>query len=920
MEATGRIGAGKRRAGLLAAAALSGAAGLGTETLLLSSAGLALGYGRGVALGLGAWFAGWAIGAWFGGLIRTGAARALLVAGIVAGALAGLSVILLLAAGGAAVSETAATALGLLAIFVAALPQGFFLPLLDRLWSPAEGGARDVSLLYAASLAGGALGAIWIGTSLAGAYGRPTAAWCAGACALAAGVLGAMLGRRARGANGTQSEARTDPPDSIAPALAGLVIGLGTAWSIALQWIGLRLAVLWLGGMQPTLTAVLVAALLAFAAGAAVLPRLVPHGRRGIGAVLLLALVGSAWPLLPFHAVVVAAFDAPFARALFLVGPGVFALGALVPVVHRATRGESSRRLGGMLLHESWGALLGAPLVQWILVPRLGLGGTLAVLGAVMSLLLPLFLARKSHARWTVRPALLALLLVTLFLIPGLRATQPALVSPKLADPAFRVISFTEDAHFAVTVVQDGVLGERTLLTDDFRATGTGEDYLYMRVLGHLPVLLHPDPRRTCVLAFGTGTTAGAVALHPEVERIDVLELSRAVCEQAQFFFEVNHGVYDEGPWLAGESDPDARVALHLGDGRRTLARHPGAFDVITMEPLLPDSPFAVYLYTAEFYARAKSALAPGGLLCQWVPPHALEPATFDAVIDAFTRAFPWSGVFLFGTQVILIGGEREPTLSAARFPPEESELHAALAALGLDGPDGVIARFVTNGARWPTSARPLTDADPWVVYARRRRGRAVLADLPDNLRTLRLLEEDPPIAWRTASDASALRRLDGARLLHRAREAWEAERAGLPPSRDESLDSADSYRAALREGFADDPEVQVFERLARFDAARTSGVVALGAGQDGIALQLLLEAAALRPRRGDVHLFVAVAAERLGQPELALKAAMRALRLCPRVDETPQGGVALRLGLSRALVERARRDASLLARMRMME
>jgi spermidine synthase len=862
-------------------AALAGAAGLGAEVLLLSSAGLSLGYGRSGVIGLAVWVAGWAVGAWWSGRSRLAPAALLLAAGVGGLAAAPLAMLGLLALGTGAHGAAPSAGLALLALATPALLQGLFLPQLARIWRAPRATGAEASWLFALNLAGAVGGALWIGHALPLAVGRVGAAIGAGIVALLAGLLGAGL---ARGVPPhTPAAVHAEAPGALGPRVAGFVVGVGSAWAAILQGVGLRLGALQFGGMQPALSATIAAALLTLAVGALVVPRCVPPGARGVGAVLCLCALSSTWFLVPR----VAAAVAPLARehgrlvaALWMLGPALLPFGALVPVLHRALAGESGRRLGGLLLHEAWGAALVVPFVSWCVVPRFGLSGALAT-GALLGLAAQLFVdVRGGRVAWTLVGPPVALVLILL-------GPAPARLTPALDDPAFRVLAFTEDADFAVTVVEDGVQGERALLTDGFRATATGDMYLYMRVLGHLPLVLHPAPARVGVLAFGTGTTAGAVALHPAVERLDVLELSGAVLSFADHFRDVNGGVLD-----------DPRVRVHLGDGRRTLAQHEGAFDVLTMEPLLPDSPFAVYLYTAEFYARARRSLAPGGLLCQWVPPHALPPATFDAVVDAFARAFPWSGVFLFGSQVILIGGDAVPPLARERFDAR-GPLAAALDELGLESPSGALARFVTEGARWPRVERPLTDGDPWVIYLERPPGNEQLAWLPLNLRRLRGLEGQPPAAWRAAADPAAWARLDAARLLHRAREAWELERYGgaLPVPADPLLDSFARSMAALAEGGVSDPEVRHLARLAAFDEARTAGFRALQKGLYADALVRCTRAVELRPERADVHLFLAMAAAGAGRPGPASKALRRALQLCPRLLETEQGKAAARAG-----------------------
>jgi len=925
---------GPGRALVLVGAALAGCGGLALEVVLLSCAGLALGYGRSAAIGLAVWIATWAVGAWVAGRSAGAPPRRFVALGLACLGAAGVSTQVLLWAGHRAPGSLVASVLGGLAIALAAFPQGLFLPWLARLDAAGSGRARDLSILFGANLSGSVLGSFALGDWCAGRVGRVPTAWIAGAASLVAALLAAHLARRARGAVAGTPGVAAPAPRALGRGAAGVVIGIATLWTLGLEWVGLRLGVLWLGDMQPALSAVLAASLIALFVGALALPPLVFRDARGVALLLALGGLATLWPLhaapglraldawlakpreggalpgaMPPEAIVALSAwvlhptrvlrEVPalreLAQALLLVGPALLPFGAVVPVVHRVVAGESGRRLGALLLHEAWGALLGVPLVHFFLVPRFGLAGALAglcICGALAALAL---------ARATPRGALPAAMLCALGAVHAATARQPALDAPVLADPALETLAFTEDESFAVTVVDDGVRGERTLLTDAFRATAVGDDYLYMQVLGHLPVLLHPAPRRVAVLAFGTGTSAGAVFQHEAVRRIEVLELSRAVCEQAAFFEEVNHGVLAAGLDRLLDAAPQERVAVLLGDGRRRLAERPRRYDVITMEPLLPDSPFAVYLYTREFYARAREALTEGGLLCQWVPPHALEPAKFEVVVDAFTRAFPWSGVFLFGTQVILVGGGEAPLLDPERFPRADSALGAALAALGLEAPSGVMARFVASGASGPRTARPLRDADPWIATRPRGRGGETLLWLPQNLRLLRGREEDPPSAWQVAADADAWRRLEGIRQLHRAREVHEIEFArlfGREMPVDPELRPLEEYRTALLLLLPEDAEVQEFERTVRFEQGYQVGVRALTTGLDREARLLLEEAIAARPASAHVHLYLALALQRLGEAEGAAAEVRRAQELCPRILETVHGARAKTLGL----------------------
>ena len=838
------------------AAAASGGAGLVAQRLALSAGDLAAGAGAGASLVLGLWVAAWALGAWLAG-------RSPLAPGPALGAL-GLGCSL------GALGVGASVGVGgwiWAACFLCALGQGAFLPALVR------GGGASVGTLWAASLLGGLVTLVGPAEAAAARAGANGLALVAAAAGLLAGIL-ALVRPEARAVTDRDQDpvghrdARTEE-HSLSPTEGAALVAVATAWTLVAEAVVLRLAALDLGAMHGDRTAALAAGLTLLGLGALLLPPLFTPGRRAPAQALgLSALAALAWCAPALHGL---SESLGGMRGALLLGLPLLPLGALVPLVHREVAGERGRVLGDLLRAEIIGAALVALPMLWFGTGVLGLQGLLAatLLGA---LLLALRLGARA-ASLAIASAAAGLLVLG----------SPSAVSPALSRPEFEVLARAEGRAYAVTVVHDRVRDERTLLTDAFRATATGPDYAYMRALGHLPALLHPAPRRAAVLAFGTGTTAGALARHPEVESIDVLELSAEVIEQADHFASVN-----------GDVLQDQRVRVTVGDGRRSLATRPDAFDLITMEPLLPDAPGAVHLYTRGFYELAREALAPGGLLCQWVPPHALPPETARAVVDAFAASFPWTGVFQYGTQWILIGGDACPALEPDRFGASAA-LTEVLAPLGLESPAGIAARLVALGEHLEPVPRPLTDRDPWIVHRPRATGAEILAWLPTNLAWLRGSGRGLPSSWLVQLDGAGHARVEGVAAVRRGREAYEALRArdagaaspgsnlGSGRGRDEAL--AEARTLAPRE-----PALAALEAELEGVGSVGRGLGLLVGGQPAEALDPLSRAAELRPRLPLRHLYVALAAEAAGLGDLALAALGKALRLCPPLLETRAG------------------------------
>jgi spermidine synthase len=304
-----------------------------------------------------------------------------------------------------------------------------------------------------------------------------------------------------------------------------------------------------------------------------------------------------------------------------IIGPAVFCMATALPwFLEEHPEPGATARLYAL---NTLGSVAGSLLAAWGLLPLFGTARSawlLALLLLGVSALL-----HASRQRWIVAATAAAAL--------GFAAAFAS--SPGrdrmlgLRDfGGHHVIAHEEDADFTASVI-DTPDRARVLYIDGFSATS--DDPVsghYMRWMGSLPALLHPDPVRGLVICFGTGQTADA--LRRELRgRLDVVEISRAVLDLAPLF-EANHDVL---------GDPDVEAIVM--DGRAWLRRSDRRYDVITLEPMPPNFSGVNALYSREFYAIAARRLAPGGIVAQWLPIHLLSLNHAASVAATFRSVFP---------------------------------------------------------------------------------------------------------------------------------------------------------------------------------------------------------------------------------------------------------------------------------------
>jgi spermidine synthase len=181
----------------------------------------------------------------------------------------------------------------------------------------------------------------------------------------------------------------------------------------------------------------------------------------------------------------------------------------------------------------------------------------------------------------------------------------------------------------------------------------------------YIPLMLAPSAKEILVIGFGSGTTAGAALLFPDL-RVTCCEIEPAVVAASEHFHAVNHSP-EESP----------RFELVTDDGRSYLQGSERSFDLIISEPSNPWIAGLTNLYSREYYRIARSRLAPGGIIAQWIQTYSFSPREYALVVRTMLDVFPHACfVRISEGDTILLASER-PLLPSS----ETADLAGALIA-----------------------------------------------------------------------------------------------------------------------------------------------------------------------------------------------------------------------------------------------
>ena len=207
-----------------------------------------------------------------------------------------------------------------------------------------------------------------------------------------------------------------------------------------------------------------------------------------------------------------------------------------------------------------------------------------------------------------------------------------------------------ENDHNRIDIFDTPEYG-RVLTADGYIIMTERDEFIYHEMMTHIPMAVHPDPRKILVFGAGDGGVVRELLKYPNVERIDMVEVNVGVVEAAKKYM----------PFSAGELD-DPKVTIYTQNALRYVRHIVGEYDVIIVDSAGFYGP-GESLLSREFYGSCFKALKDDGIMVnqhqspfysddrietQKAHRRIVESFPISRVYQAHIPSYP-SGYWLFG-------------------------------------------------------------------------------------------------------------------------------------------------------------------------------------------------------------------------------------------------------------------------------
>jgi spermidine synthase len=565
---------------------------------------------------------------------------------------------------------------------------GATLPAMSRYVKATPSGVSWLGFFYGGNIVGAVVGCVTAGFYLLPRFDLSTAAFVAVAINLIVAALGISLSRRTPYAV-PDTDVKRVPSTLRVPRSVYAAIALSGLTALGAEVVWTRLLSLMFGATTYAFSLILGVFLVGLGAGSIAgswMARDAKQPRAVLGWIQFLLAFATAWgafmiarelPWWPLDERLTPGpwivFQVDLARTLFAVLPGAVLWGASFPLALAAasegatadSNSDTGRIVGRVYAANTLGAIVGSVITGLVLIPWIGTKGAqqvFIVVSAVSGVLAigPLLLRRSAIAVATFAFAGVALILA--WQVPVVPVGLIAWGRSLSWQGAPHALDWAEGMNSSIAVTEE-LSGYRSFhVSGKVEASTEPQDMRLQRLLGHLSALMHDHPKNVLVVGFGAGVTAGAISIHPTVERMVICEMEPLIPRTvSKYFSDANYNVAE-----------NRKVSIVYDDARHYVLTTHEKFDVITSDPIHPWVKGSAALYTKEYFEHVKAHLNPGGVVTQWVPLYESTPDVVRSELATFFSVFPNGTVWRndnrngSGYDVVLVARlEDEPAIKA---------------------------------------------------------------------------------------------------------------------------------------------------------------------------------------------------------------------------------------------------------------
>jgi len=626
---------------------------------------------------------------------------------------------------------------------------GASLPAIVRGIEATPRGVSWWALLYGSNTAGAVFGCLLAGFYLLRIYNMATAALVAVAINILVAIISFFLARDIAPVADSSTPARAAPVAT--DSMFGrwpvyIAIGLSGASALGAEVIWTRLMGMLLLATVYVFSIILAVFLVGLAAGGAAASWLIRRTRADValGVCQLLLTLGIAWTagvitgILPFWSDAILTTTNPWQmflldlkRCAFAILPPSFLWGASFPLACAAAikspDEDPGRVAGGIYAANTLGGIAGALAVSLILIPWIGTQQStriILMISALSGLIVLIPVIKGRAGRILPAAGLLASMLLAALLAWGVPAVPGDLIAYGRRMGIYRdqsqILYVAEGRNSSVAISRWSNGTTYVNVNGHVEATTEPFDMKLQRMVGHLPGLIHPNPKSVLGIGFGAGVSAGTFTRYPGIEKITVCEIEPVIPPAStRYFAQQDYDVYH-----------NPRTRIIYDDARHYLLTTTEKFDIIASDPLDVFVKGTAELYSKEYFEAVKAHLNPGGMFSLYVPLYETDEPTIKSELETFFQAFPNATVWSntrdgLGYDMVFMG-QAEPLkinldeIEQRLARPDYAPVAESLRGIGVPSSLDLFATYAgqkSDLGLWTKGAQINRDADLRLSY-----------------------------------------------------------------------------------------------------------------------------------------------------------------------------------------------------------